>query len=212
MDQENLASIGKKPLRRRSPLRRVWIVLAVLALVIAIVRGTDLLGDHAYANVATVVLGFIAAVTLVVWFCFFSGYSLRVRIMTMVGCAAVIAAFPALFRLDRVNGELVPTFVFRYAPKHDQKIRERIGATTGRGGVCRRPPYHHCRRLSPIPRPVRGVFTWIDSAWRTIGPRGLSAPYGGTILARVGPRFQSSTDMRSPWNSAATPRWSRATT
>ncbi|MGO8751753.1 MAG: PQQ-binding-like beta-propeller repeat protein [Thermoguttaceae bacterium] len=101
-----------------------WLLvfLVALGIIVAIIRGTDVLNDHATANIATWLLTFIAIVTCSVWFLFRSPYPRRVRVVAGVCCLVALGLFFALFRVDHVSGELVPSFAFRYAPKPDRQI------------------------------------------------------------------------------------------
>jgi len=118
-------SSSEAPSRRRrprTPSKWVWIVLAVIAVLVAIVRGTEVVGDHALANIATVLLGFVAVVVLAVWFLFLSGYGWLSRLLVAVGCVAGVSLLAFLFRLERLNGELVPIFGYRFSEKPDQLL------------------------------------------------------------------------------------------
>ena len=95
----------------------VLVFLVALGIIVAIIRGTDVLNDHATANIATWLLTFIAIVTCSVWFLFRSPYPRRVRVVAGVCCLVALGLFFALFRVDHVSGELVPSFAFRYAPQ-----------------------------------------------------------------------------------------------
>lgn len=108
-----LAALG----RPRRPPRWVWIVLAVLAAAILVAQFTDILPDHAVANVATWVMTFVGLVTLWAWFLFGSGYRRKLRWASVACVLAVLGVLAALFRIDHISGELVPTFVFRFSRK-----------------------------------------------------------------------------------------------
>ncbi len=112
------------PSRRRSrtPPKWFWIVLLLVAASVAVVRGADLFGDHAFDNVATVILYFVGFVVLVVWYLFLSGYRWRSRLLVAGGCVAVVVALVILFRLERLTGELVPIFVFRFSAEPDRLL------------------------------------------------------------------------------------------
>ena len=97
-----LAGLG----RPRRPPRWVWIVLGLLVAAILVVRFTDVLPDHAVANVATWVMTFVGLVTLWAWFLFGSGYRRKARWGSVACVLAVVAVLAALFRVDHVSGEL----------------------------------------------------------------------------------------------------------
>ena len=70
-----------------------------------------------------------AVFSLLVWWTFFSGWSWRVRLGALgAGCAAVVA-FYNLFRLDRFDGDMVPTRIVPiWQPNADQAAREFIAS------------------------------------------------------------------------------------
>lgn len=108
--------------RRRVPGWGTWLILAVLAGLIAAVRASDVLADHAYANVATCFFGFLGLVTLAVWFLARSGYSRLTKVRAVAAVLGTLGLLGVLFRLDHVSGELVPVWSFRFSPKHDRLI------------------------------------------------------------------------------------------
>jgi outer membrane protein assembly factor BamB len=108
--------------RSRTPPKRLWIVLLLLSVLLVIVRGVDLFGDHAITNIVTWVLCFTAAVTLAVWFFFRSGHARFVRLAVFAGCVLVSGTLYALFYLDHVDGDLSPVFVFRFSAKPDRLL------------------------------------------------------------------------------------------
>jgi outer membrane protein assembly factor BamB len=78
--------------------------------------------DMALANILTLVFSFIAAVTLMGWFCFLSSYASLVRWIALAGVLAMIGLFFVLFRFAGVSGEMVPTFAPRWQPVADASI------------------------------------------------------------------------------------------
>jgi outer membrane protein assembly factor BamB len=119
------ASFSQAPSRRRrprTPPKWVWIVLVLLGVVVAIVRSTDVIEDHALSNIATVLLCFVGIVVVVVWFLFLSGYSWLSRLLVGAGCVGVVAVLVFLFPVERLNGELVPTFRYRYSAEPDRLL------------------------------------------------------------------------------------------
>ncbi len=120
------SSPSEAPARRRrarTPPAWVWIVLLLIGIVVVIVRRADVLGDHAYANIATVVLCLVAAVVLAVWFFFRSGYSWLSRLLAAVGGAAVVGLLVFLFPIERLSGELVPIFGYRFSAEPDRLLK-----------------------------------------------------------------------------------------
>jgi outer membrane protein assembly factor BamB len=108
--------------KRRTPSRTVWIILLLVAVLVAIVQSTEVIGDHGIANIATLILGFVAVVTLAIWFFFRSGYARLTRLLVFACC--VLAGYCGwhFFRIDHINGELLPTIVLRSSPKPDRLL------------------------------------------------------------------------------------------
>lgn len=102
---------------------RVWIILVVLGVLVALVQNVDLFGDHAGTNIATWILSFIGVVVMAVWFLFRSGYCWLSRLLTLGGCVAIVAVCAFMFRLDRVDGDLGPVFVYRFSEKPDRLLK-----------------------------------------------------------------------------------------
>jgi outer membrane protein assembly factor BamB len=109
--------------KRRTPPKLVLAEIVLLCVLGVIIRSTDILGDHAFANIATVLLGVFVVATLAVWFLFFSGYGRRSRLLTVAGVVAAVAIFAVLFRIERLSGELVPSFAYRFSSKPDQRLQ-----------------------------------------------------------------------------------------
>jgi outer membrane protein assembly factor BamB len=82
--------------------------------------------DHQLANIFTLICGFLAVMTLLVWFVFFSAYGRRLRMMTLVGTIAALVILVGLVRYDEVNGELIPRFVWRWTPAHDRTLNRPV--------------------------------------------------------------------------------------
>ncbi len=110
--------------RRRAIPLWVWMVLAVNGLLVAGLWTTNVVDDRAVVNVATMFIGLLTVIILVIWFAFLSRFRRRTRMLALVGCGLGAAAFFALFRLDRLSGSMVPAFSFRYAKKPDELLRQ----------------------------------------------------------------------------------------
>lgn len=105
--------------RRLVPPLWVGIVLGLMAAVIVLVQVPDLSGDHAVANLLTLLLTFLGCCVFSFWFLFFSGYSIKFRLGSFVSIFAGVALFFTMFRIEQVSGEMVPTFRPRWAPPPD---------------------------------------------------------------------------------------------
>ena len=102
----------------------VWVILALAVAAIVVLRFSDVMADHATANIGVLIAAFVAVVTLILWFAFFSGYSRWVRMLPLVGGLVFCGAFAALFRIDDVSGELVPTFAWRFSRSPDELLEK----------------------------------------------------------------------------------------
>src|SRR5262249_19560886 len=101
-----------------------WIARLIIAVTLSFVVVIRLLGrtqdpprplnDPAMCNLLTLIFTFVAALTAWIWFCFWSGYSLRARRVVFFGTFAVIAAAFGLFRFIEFSGSMVPRFAPRW--------------------------------------------------------------------------------------------------
>ena len=78
--------------------------------------------DDAFLNLTTLILGFIAALTLFVWFVSFSAYPRLVRLGTFLGVPLAIAVFFFFYQVAEVTGNMVPRFVRRGTKPADAKL------------------------------------------------------------------------------------------
>jgi outer membrane protein assembly factor BamB len=118
--------------KRRTPPKLVLAEIVLLCLMGVIIRSTDILGDHAFANIATVLLSVFVVATMAIWFLFFSGYGWRSRLLVLAGVVAAVSLFAVLFRIERLSGELVPSFAYRFSLKPDRRLQPPLaGAFAG---------------------------------------------------------------------------------
>ena len=80
------------------------------------------LNDMALANILTLVFSFVAMMSLVIWFSFWSSYPPLVRWIGLGGVPAFVGLFFALFRFVGVSGDMIPTFAPRWTPVADSTI------------------------------------------------------------------------------------------
>jgi outer membrane protein assembly factor BamB len=78
--------------------------------------------DHAVRNIITLILAFSGLVSLVLWFLRESGYSGRLKRAVGWGLLATVAVGCALVRIERVSGDLVPQFAFRWTASRDRLL------------------------------------------------------------------------------------------
>jgi outer membrane protein assembly factor BamB len=110
------------------PSRRVWITLASLATATVLVRLGLLefvvgsIVDQAVRNVITLILVFSACLSLFIWFVRESGHSARSKKWVSGGLVAAIIAGVACLKIERVSGDLIPEFRFRWIASPDQLL------------------------------------------------------------------------------------------
>ena len=110
------------------PPRRVWITLASLAAAAALVRAGWLepivghIVDAAVRNIITLILCSAAIMTVLLWFLRESGYARNVKRALLVGMLGAVALGLAVLRIERVSGDLVPEFAFRWNPSRDRLL------------------------------------------------------------------------------------------
>jgi len=78
--------------------------------------------DRAVRNIITLILCFSGLVSLVVWFLRESGHTLATKRVVGYGLVVAIAAGVALFRIERVSGDLVPELRLRWMPARDRML------------------------------------------------------------------------------------------
>jgi outer membrane protein assembly factor BamB len=106
----------------RIPPMRLWTILLIVAALMAVVRNVDVFGDHAVTNIATWILGFIGVVALAIWFLFRSGYGRLLRLAALAICVAAVVVAAFSVRIERLDGDLWPTFSFSFEKKPDQML------------------------------------------------------------------------------------------
>jgi outer membrane protein assembly factor BamB len=104
------------------------VFVSILVAIVAVIRSSDILGDHGLVNVGTLILSFVVVVTLGVWFFFFSGYGRRVRLGAAAIFVVIAAVFVTVVRVETVDGELVPVFAYRFSAKHSKPLSLPDGA------------------------------------------------------------------------------------
>ena len=80
------------------------------------------LNDPAVGNILTLLFLFIASVTLLIWFCAFSGYSRAIRRVVLLVTGIAVGIALSLFRFEEVDGNMMPRFSARWLPIHDRRL------------------------------------------------------------------------------------------
>lgn len=110
------------------PPRRVLVTVTSLLAAIALVRSGALemlvggIVDGAVRNIITLILAFSALVALVAWFLRESGHPPRLKRAVGLGLVGAVLLGLAVFRIERVSGDLVPELMFRWSPSRDRLL------------------------------------------------------------------------------------------
>ena len=132
---------GPRPL---VPPTRVFVTLASLVAATALVRAgllEPLVGgivDAAVRNIISLILAFSAVVSVLGWFLFQSGHSTGLKRGVAVGLLAAVGLACAVLRIERVSGDLVPEFMFRWTPSRDRTLPS-MAAAGGRAEAAWQP-------------------------------------------------------------------------
>ncbi|MFM7412050.1 MAG: PQQ-binding-like beta-propeller repeat protein [Planctomycetota bacterium] len=123
--REASASAAPRPL---VPPARLFVTLASLAAAALLVRAgllEKLVGgivDAAVQNIITLILGFSGLMAVLGWFLFQSGHAPGIKRAVALSLLATVGLGCALFRIERVSGDLVPELVFRWRPSRDRLL------------------------------------------------------------------------------------------
>jgi outer membrane protein assembly factor BamB len=143
-----IAAAAPRPLW---PPRRVLVSLASLATAIVLVRAGLLesvvgsIVDQAVRNIITLILAFAALMSLLVWFVRESGHPTWLKQMVFGGLLGLVVVAAGTLRIERVSGDLVPEFAWRWAPARDRRLEARpvvapAGATQAASPAGESPP------------------------------------------------------------------------
>ena len=120
--------IGTDSTRSLWPPRRVCITLVSLATAIVLVRAGLLepivgsIVDQAVRNIITLILAFAGLMSVLVWFLRESGHPSRLKKTVAWGLLGTVALACAALRIERVSGDLVPEFAWRWSPSRDRLL------------------------------------------------------------------------------------------
>ena len=122
--------------RRLWPPRRVLVTLASLAAAVVLVRSGLLemivgpIVDQAVRNIITLILCFAGLMSLLIWFLRESDHGKPLKQMVLGGLLGAVVVAAGTLRIERVSGDLVPEFDWRWAPARD-RLLERAAGTRG---------------------------------------------------------------------------------
>jgi len=179
--------------RLLSPPLRVWMTLASLGAATALVRfgwleliAGDIV-DQAVRNIISLILAFSGVMSLLVWFLRESGYSATAKKAVAGVLAGAVVIAVAVLRVERVSGDLVPEFAFRWQAHRDTLLpsaaivaRETRDRT---GGDWRETPADFPRFLGPggdaSLTNVEIATDWETNPPRLLWRRPIGAGWGG---------------------------------
>ncbi len=122
------AAIAASKPRSLWPPRRVLISIASLATATVLVRAGLLepvvgpIVDQAVRNIITLILCFSALVSVLLWFLRESGHPTWLKQMLAGAILGLVVVAAGMLRIERVSGDLVPEFAWRWAPSRDRRL------------------------------------------------------------------------------------------
>jgi len=131
---ESVSKGGESAPRPLVPPRRVWIAVTSLAAAVALVRGgwlEPIVGaiiDQAVANIITLILCFSALMTILLWFLRESGYAATAKWAVLGGLLGAVVLGAAALRIERVSGDLIPEFAWRWSSSRDRLLPQHRAA------------------------------------------------------------------------------------
>lgn len=120
-EKSSVAPSTLSPRRKLVPPRWVWLTWAVCMAGIAYAQIPGL-HDHQIGNIVSLVIAVAAVAIGVLWFAFGSDYGFFPRMLVLASALLAPAIFFTFFRIERVSGELIPRFTYRFAPKRDELL------------------------------------------------------------------------------------------
>jgi outer membrane protein assembly factor BamB len=106
----------------------VLVTLASLVAAVVLVRGGLLepivgsIVDQAVRNIITLILCFSGLMSLLVWFIRESGHAKPLKQMVLGGLLGAVVVAAGTLRIERVSGDLVPEFAWRWSPARDRLL------------------------------------------------------------------------------------------
>jgi len=118
--REPKSGVGK-PRRRRCP----WPIALLLAVAVAVILVVQLRAartDQQIANLVSFVAAGVAGLVTLFWFLFSGRFPPRVRLWCGAAVLLGVVLFASMFRIDHVNGTLVPAFRLRWSARPDEML------------------------------------------------------------------------------------------
>ena len=173
------------------PPRRLWITLLSLATAAFLVRAGWLepivgsIVDQAVRNIITLILCFSGCVSLGLWFVRESSHAAWLKRAVWVGTLAAVAVFAACVRIERVSGDLVPEFAWRWSASPDRLLSPEKSPhePAGTGDAWSETPNDFSRFLGPygtcsVAQPHLDP-DWVSHPPRLIWKRNIGAGWSG---------------------------------
>jgi outer membrane protein assembly factor BamB len=171
-----IAPAAPRPLR---PPRRVLVSIASLAAATVLVRAGLLesvvgsIVDQAVRNIISLILVFAALVSLLLWFVRESGHATALKQMVLGGLLGSVVLAAGMLRIERVSGDLVPEFVWRWAPPRDRLLATRPVAAPAAGAPAWEPTSADFPRFLGPAGDLCLTEPLLDADWAARPPREL---------------------------------------
>ncbi|MEI6240384.1 MAG: PQQ-binding-like beta-propeller repeat protein [Planctomycetia bacterium] len=172
-------SIAPSAARPLWPPRRVLVSLASLATATVLVRAGLLepvvgsIVDQAVRNIITLILVFAALVSLLLWFVRESGHAAWLKQMVFGGLLGAVVVAAGMLRIERVSGDLVPEFAWRWAPSRDRLLTARPAAAPAADAPAWEPTSTDFPRFLGPAGDLGLESPTLDADWATRPPREL---------------------------------------
>ncbi len=169
----------------------LWIPVALVVVCAAALGWIWWIADNERQTNVLLTVSFVGGtgILLMLWLLLLSGFSWRRRLAafgTVVGACAIVAV---LARIEGVTGDIVPILTWRFAPRADETLRQRIPASPP---VEARPvesflwdeyPQFLGRSRDGTVRGVKLARDWTRQAPKTVWRREIGAAWSGFAVA-----------------------------
>jgi len=131
------------------------ITLASLATALVLVRWGLLepivgsIVDQAVRNIISLILCFSGLMSLLVWFVRESGHARWLKQMVFGGLLGAVVVAAGTLRIERVSGDLVPEFNWRWAPSRDRLLARQVAGGRADAAPWEAAPHDFPRFLGP---------------------------------------------------------------
>ncbi len=98
------------------------VVFGLLLVGLVLLRVIDPIGDRGTVNVGSAALVFLGLLLWMLWFLFASGQRVWLRLAPWALVLLLFGSFRACYRIEKVSGEMIPTFARRGAPAPSSEL------------------------------------------------------------------------------------------